>query len=252
MKNLKFLSILTAVVISFISCEEDESAKVNFEIIVTGESPNAIVQLNNTSDEADLFEWQFSEGAGIETSAEANPQITVDKVGEFTVTLTATTGTSEKTKTKTVNITGVNGINSYDDVKIGYLFSEDFGTYFSCTSGNVYLDDLVNRQNTDKVDLWFYYKYHIEVGSPLFAYLRSMPSFNLNANDEISVTDFDNLLQDRFDANLDYPEYAVDLELDEIPKVIPFKSSDGKIGLVKIQELYPGYFLMDVKVKKYF
>ena len=53
-QKLTFLSILLAITVLFTNCEEEDTVKVDFEIIVTGESPNAIVQLTNTPARADL------------------------------------------------------------------------------------------------------------------------------------------------------------------------------------------------------
>jgi PKD repeat protein len=259
MKNLTILSILVAAVISFTSCEEDDSAKVDFEVIVTGESPNAIVQLTNTSDEADSFTWTFSEGASVESSTETNPQIIVDKTGEFTITLTATTGTNEKVKTKTVSITGINGIYSYDDVVIGEVFFQDeYGYLLSCETGIVYKEAGLRTSQGSTIDMVIDYNSdaNIYIYSPhAYGWFiipgRTETYFNLNANNSITLTDFNNLQMDQFHTNLEYLEYDLSIKPNELPKIIPFIDGDGKIGLVKIQEIFPEYLLMDVKVQKY-
>ncbi len=259
MKKLTFLSILLAITVLFTNCEEEDTVKVDFEIIVTGESPNAIVQLTNTSDEADSFTWTFSEGADVETSDEANPQITVDKTGEFTITLTAITGSSENTKTKKVNITGVNGIYSYEDIVIGSgLYLEEYGYLLSCETGIVYKEAGLRTSQGSTIDMIIYYnpnaKIYIISPQAFGDFIipgRTESYFNLNENNSITVTDFNNIKNDQFSTNLEYIVYDLNFELNEIPKIIPFIDSDGKIGLVNIKELFPEYLLMDVKVQKY-
>jgi hypothetical protein len=261
MKKLAFLSILLAITVLFTNCEEKEdTVKVDFEIIVTGESPNAIVQLSNTSDEADSFIWTFSEGADVETSEEANPQITVDKVGEFSITLTATTGSSENTKTKKVNITGVNGIYSYDDVIIGELnHLEIYGCLLDCQNGIVYKENNLSSTKGEKVDIAIRYNadYSVRLYNPVKASMVIISNaqetlFNLNENNSITVADFDNIQTDQFYYNVEYAEdYYIRVEFNEIPTIIPFKDHNGKYGLVKIQEIFPEHLLMDVKAQKY-
>ncbi|MDA3952426.1 MAG: PKD domain-containing protein [Bacteroidales bacterium] len=259
MKKLKFLSILLAITVLFTNCEEEDIVKVDFEIIVTGESPNAIVQLTNTSDDADSFTWTFSEGADIETSTEANPQITVDKTGEFSITLTSTTGTNENTKTKTVNIAGVNGIYSYDDVKIGEInYRDTYGFMFSCESGVAYKEIGLRTSQGETIDMVISYNadYYITMYSPdKYGYFlipgRTTTKFNSNQNNTITVSDFNNIQTDQFTANLEYEENYPDFSFDELPKVVPFKFNDNKIGLVKLQEILPEYLLIDVKAQKY-
>jgi len=259
MKKLTFLSILLAITVLFTNCEEEDTVKVDFEIIVTGESPNAIVQLSNTSDEADSFTWTFSEGADLETSDEANPQITVDKVGEFTITLTATTGSSENKKIKTVNITGVNGIYSYDDIVIGDVFhQEEYGYLLSCETGTVYKEAGLRTSDGSTIDIVVDYNSDIEVSiySPhAYGWFiipgRTESYFNLNENNSITLMDFNNIQNDQFSANLEYVEYDLSIELNEVPKIIPFIDSESNIGLVNIKELFPEYLLVDVKVQKY-
>jgi PKD repeat protein len=60
------------VAISVISCSEDENAApplvLNFEISVTGEAPNAEINITNTSEGGSSYLWEFSQGAEIEIS----------------------------------------------------------------------------------------------------------------------------------------------------------------------------------------
>jgi hypothetical protein len=259
MKKLTFISALLGLAVLFTNCEEkDDSPKVDFEIIVTGESPNAVVAVINTSDEADSYTWTFSEGADIETSTAVSQQVTVDKVGDFTVTLTALTGDDEKSKSKTVNITGIGGINVFEDVHLGTVGYEDsIGIYFSCETGISYLETGLTNALKSTIDFvlesyvsTIIYSPNNYTGNPIMGHRKTW--FNGNEDKSFTIADFDTMsnelpLLSLSEAN----EFYVRTVLDDMPRVILMKDYEGKWGAIKIKEVDEYKVTLDVKMQKY-
>jgi PKD repeat protein len=256
MKKLTFIAALLGLTVLFTNCEEkDDLPKVDFEIIVTGESPNAVVAVINTSDEADSFTWTFSEGADIETSTAVSQQVTVDKVGDFTVTLTALTGDDEKSKSKTVNITGISGINVFENVEMGrYIYRDSIGVYFSCETGEVYT---YVPESATYIDFCLDVEGAMSIYSPnRYALdridLSSVTWFNDNTDNAFSVADFDAATSDLAFQNFnEADEYKVRMTFDEIPRVIIFKTEEEKWGVIKFKVVDEYKVTLDVKVQKY-
>jgi len=257
MKKLTFLAIMAMFAILLTNCEEEETTKVDFNIVVTGESPNAIVQLTNTSDSADLYTWEFSEGANIETSEETNPQLLVDKTGEFTITLTATIGKKEVSKTKKVTITGVNGISNFENVEFGTIYFEDsIGIFFSCETGLTYTASELNSSIKSIIDFAIKTNNLSVIYSPnryedpIVGYRKT--KFNGNIDNSFTISEFNAINDEQLLLNFSIAESEnFIIESDEFPKVILMRDYEGKWGAIKFKEHLTDRVFIDVKIQKY-
>ncbi|HAN17888.1 MAG: hypothetical protein A2X13_10760 [Bacteroidetes bacterium GWC2_33_15] len=258
MKKLTFLTLMAVTALFFASCEEDEdTSKVDFNVVVTGESPNAIVQITNTSDSADVFTWGFSEGANITTTTETNPQVIVDKTGDFKITLIATTGEKEEKKSKTVKITGKNGISFFENLEFGRSgYTNTYGEYFSCSSGLVYTENELTNSIKSIIDFVIYARGGIviygpdECDDPIVGYRTT--DFNNNIDNSFTIEDFNNLQDDENLKNLSNADnYYVVVYFEEPPRVILMKDYEGKWGAIKLKEVQTEKIIVDVKMQKY-
>lgn len=129
MKKLLFLSSMASVML--LSCSKDE-ARPNFSVNVTGESPNAKIEIINTSSDATSYSWTFGEGANIATSTDKDPgAILVDKAGELAIKLVVANGSEERELTRTVTVKGVNGISVFKDLEFGHNADDAiYGRFF--------------------------------------------------------------------------------------------------------------------------
>ncbi|HAS40903.1 MAG TPA: hypothetical protein DCS93_10505 [Microscillaceae bacterium] len=220
----------------------------NFEVQVTGEAPNAKISLVNKSISATSYEWTFGEGASINSSEDETPEgITVDKSGDFQVTLIAKSGSNQEQSTQTISITGNSAIVTYTDIALSQnLRDQTIGRFFSTSEGKVYLNSEVNATTGPLIDV----AYH---GFSTFNFFESPDNLLTNTipgavttipgttNTKIkkfqsgfSVTDFDGMTGDQLLKDLTVESDGNTIGSLNFPLTVIFENSKGKKGVIKL------------------
>jgi len=251
------LTIIASLFIS--SCKNNTEVEIiaDFEINLTGQSPEAIVTINNLTTGATSYKWEFSEGADTTGSdIQSPPNITIDKTGTFTVTLTATNETDTKIVTQTIDITGFNGINKYQNITFGAT-SESAGRSFSIEDGRIYNDNEITDNNSYLIDLvfvnWltmFFFEspsgsnHNVNIPNPNTTIIE-------NATDKLTEYDFNNITSDDFFETTTVIQTNNSFSITGLPALILFKTTDDKIGVILAKEFTDGNLITDIKVQKY-
>ena len=248
------------------ACTPSEDPVIaNFEVEVSGDSPNAKVILENKSSaDAESFLWIFSEGADKDSLTNKNPEIIVDKVGEFTIKLIATRGSESNTFTKDVQIAGKNGVKVFKDVELAMNgTSTDYGRCFSTVTGKTYKDSEINSTNGPLIDLLF-----VEWGQTMYFFDNPKD----DANDDLQIPAGQNVIVDNYP---NYPDNALTLEQfdaisdsealenltitngqnsfgnSSVPCIILFENAAGYKGAIKARLMNSDRMMFDIKVQKY-
>ncbi len=263
---MKRISLLLALITLIVfSCKEEiiEPAELiaDFEITVSGESPNAEVSVTNNSENATSYSWTFGEGASIDVSAEQNPaSFIVDKAGDFSVNLTVSGGTTEKSVSKTVSITGYNAIVHYTDLGFALNAGDDtYGRLFSFETDQMYLDSEINSDNGSKIHLAFG-----SIGGTLYYFdspsesAYNVPNatitnvINYESTPTITGTDFNNMVDDRLLADLVIVDDNNSFGNSSIPgNTVLFEISTGRKGVILTKAVNSSRLLVDIKIQKY-
>lgn len=247
----------------FTSCSKDDEKTplvADFSTTLTGQAPNAQVVITNASTGETTYQWTFGTGASINTSTEKTPPtITVDKAGDFTITLKVSNGNEYKEVTKTISITGNSAIRTYTDVAFSQTSgSNTYGRFFSTTTGLIYKDNEVNATSGTSIDLAF-------VGSNSSAiYFASPNSTNLgitipnatltkikNYQSGFSVSDFDSMSDDSKLQTLTVVDDGEVIGSLSFPLTVIFQNASGKKGVIKLKSINAERLLVDIKVQKY-
>ena len=157
LKSLLFAFVLISVIAS---CSKDDDVvpfDVKFEVSVTGDAPNATIAITNQTTGASTFEWTYGLGANEEGSALQSPtNFTVEKAGEFTITLKASDGSNEKTAEAKITINGNSAILTFTDVEFALNAGDaTYGRLFSIVDGRIYKDSEITAEMASKIDLAF-------------------------------------------------------------------------------------------------
>lgn len=253
------LLFLISLVAFFSSCSKDgETLTPDFDVVVTGKSPNAEIAIVNKSTSATSFEWVFGEGSSVATCKDETPaKITVDKVGEFTITLKATNGSETKELTKTVKVEGQNGVAFFKDIALSQVAGDTkMGRCLSVKTGKVY-KDIEAKDASKDIDLVYYgsQSAFIYFESPDKAEKITLanPKKTLvqNYKDRFDVKAFDDLVDDSSIKNLNvvYDESVIGSL--SFPLTVTFKTAENKVGIIKIKAINADRILFDMKVQKY-
>jgi len=262
-KKTFFIGILTSIIL--FSCKQDEiEPKVlvaNFETTITGEAPSCQITISNKSENASSYNWTFSEGANFSTSTNETPEtLTVDKTGNFTITLTVSDGTTEKEITKTISITGHNAIVEYSDLEFALNAGNDtYGRLYSFETNKMYLDSEITNDNGSKIHLAF-----SSMGGTMYYFDSpsnndySVPNatvtkvINYENTPTISSSDFNDMVDDRLLVELTIADDNNSFGNSSIPgNTVLFEISTGKKGVIITKAVNNDRLLVDIKIQKY-
>lgn len=264
MKKTIFFGILASVL--FFSCGKEivdppapKEIVADFEVTITGESPNAQISINNVSENATSYNWTFSEGANVLTSTEETPAtLTIDKAGEFTIKLVASNDSTEKELSKTISITGYSAIKIYSDLEFALNANDDtYGRLFSFETDTMYLDSEITDDNGSKINLAFG-----SMGQTMYYF--DSPDDNdynvpnatktavINSGNTISETDFNDMVDDRLLADLTITDDNDSFGNSSIPgNTVLFETSTGQKGVIITKDVNNVRLLVDIKIQKY-
>ncbi|WP_462281026.1 PKD domain-containing protein [Salinivirga cyanobacteriivorans] len=263
MKNFTLLLVLLAVMISC-SDEDNDGAKptADFELTVTGESPNAELTINNLSSDATSYEWTFGAQTIIETSEEPEPEnIIIDKAGKLYVTLRAKNSEGSDSKTDSIEIAGYSAIKTYTDITFGLNENSTYGRFYSFDTEQIYTANLINGENGSSIHIGFN-----SITTSMLQFVSpdnaddaglAIPNAthtivdNYQSSPVITVEEFDSMTNDSLlvDMTVTYDQDIFGSST--IPNMVFFELEDGRKGTIKAKELNSDNIVTDIKIQKY-
>lgn len=261
MKKIFLLLALASTILS--SCSDSEEIlHADFTAIVTGEAPNAKVVITNSSTGSSSYKWTFSQGANIAESSEQTPMtLSVDKTGDFTITLFIEEGSSNETTTKSFSIKGKNGINTFTDIEFAQdKDNTDYGHFFSISEGRILKTDEINETSGKTIDLVYYgsLSTFILFDSPkdlIFEKDFTIPGARAtkitNYQNDFNATMFDATNNDDNFKNLVVIHDESIIGSLKFPLVVLFETAEGLKGAIKLKTINVDKLTVDIKVQKY-
>jgi PKD repeat protein len=265
MKTKLYLFTIMLALVATACTPSEDPVIANFEVEVSGDSPNATVTLENkSSNDAESYLWIFSEGADKDSLTIKNPVINVDKAGEFTIKLKATRGSESNIFTKKVQIAGKNGVKVFKDIELAMDgTSTEYGRCFSTVTGKIYKDSEVNSANGSLIDLLF-----INFGNTMYFFDNPKDE----ANDGLQIPQGQNVVVDNYP---NYPDDVFTIEQfdaitdseslesltitngqnsfgnSSVPCIILFQNAAGFKGAIKAKVMNSDRMMFDITVQKY-
>jgi PKD repeat protein len=225
---------------------------------------------------ANLLTRKWTATAGtIANDTAGNTSIYFKDPGTYQVTLTAENGKESKTVTKTITVKANTGLRTITDVKFGINAAQaTIGACYSTRLRKVFRKgDDVSAVGKD-IDIVFFglnqgfsynkfispdsassYAFSAIPGSTYTRFLNSMEACNCSL--ALTVADFDAMTDDAPLRNVhisDTAEGGVPFTNAVSPRIILFRTSDGRTGAIKVKSFVPdgtsSYIIVDIKVQK--
>lgn len=265
---MKKIILFSAMLLFIVSCTEKDSEKeepviADFDAVLTGESPNAKIQLTNKSTGATSYRWNFDKGAADSVSTEHSPStVNVDRAGSFIVRLTAINNNEKHSVSKTLTINGYNAIVTYPDLEFALdAGNTTYGRYFSFETGKMLKDTEINATNGSKIHLAFgsmehtmyYFESPDKTNVPGLLNITGATHtkiINWQANPSISVASFDSMVDDRLLSGL-IINGTNDSFGNQLPCTILFELADHRKGIIKAKAVNSARLLADIRIQKY-
>jgi hypothetical protein len=261
MKPLAIICCLLATLLLFSCSEESILKEHNFSLSYSGSSPGARVNIHNHSTAQGPVEWVFGPGANIPASTSEHPEpLTVNKAGEFFVTLNVHQGDSVKSITKSVIIPGNTILETLTDVEFLLDPGPTRARSFSVRKVKMYKDVEIDRNTGKDIDLVLY---SLSPSVKIFAspderkrkfYIpNGLKTIIVNNAAETGVTPevFEQAVTDSF-----LPKYGLNSSdhgtfSSPGPHVILIALPDGRKGAILTNEITESHVVTDIKVQKY-
>lgn len=259
----KTTSLLVTICLILFSCSKDEETpfEVDFTATVSGESPNAQVNITNNSTGASTFSWTFGIGSDIESSSEKNPvPLSVDKSGDFSITLVISNGSEEKEVSKIVSITGENAIIEFTDLEFAQKNDDsNYDRFFSTSEGLMFEQSEINSTNGPLIDVVFqggqgsfiFFESPDELFDKTYEIPDALSTKVKNYNSGFDVSIFDEMDNDKELKDLTIVHDNEAIGSLDFPLVVLFENSEGKKGAIKLREINSDRLLVDIKIQKY-
>lgn len=231
-----------------------------------------LLHLNNLSTNAYTYVWEIV-GATPSLSTATNPDINFGSAGTYTIVLKATNDKETKTLQKQVTIQPNTNLLTFSNVKLGISSAHStIGCFFSSYLGTVIKQGEVNGTNDSKIDFGFFglnssftYNQFVspdEVQNTAFASIPNATHTKVVNSQELVGTQITSSAFDGINAGSDFNAITVTesnagktpFSNAVVPRVVIFKTEDGRKGAVKIKNFVSvgtaSYILVDIKVQK--
>ena len=229
----------------------------------------------NKSVSATSYKWTF-QGGNPSTSTEENPTVVFTGVGAHEVTLEASNDKTSQIFKSTITVQPDTNLRILTNIKLGINTSHNnnnIGAMFSTTTRQVYKANEINDQNSGLIDIVFqglnsnltYNKFISpdQVNNYGFLSLKNAQS-TIFVNSQNLCNCGLNFTEVQFDAMVnDTPIKALNISYSAAgeqqfgftyPRIILFKTQDGRKGVIKIKDMVKNgassYILCDIKVQK--
>jgi len=229
----------------------------------------------NKSISATSYKWTF-QGGNPATSTEENPTVVFTSVGTHEVTLEASNDKTSQIFKSIITVQPDTNLRILTNIKLGINTAHNnnnIGAMFSTTTRQVYKANEINDQNSGLIDIVFqglnsnltYNKFISpdQVNNYGFLSLKNAQSTifvnsqNLcNCGLNFTEAQFDAMVNDNpvKDLNISYSAAAEQQFGFTYPRIILFKTQDGRKGAIKVKDMVKNgsssYILFDIKVQK--
>lgn len=229
----------------------------------------------NKSISATSYKWTF-QGGNPATSTEENPTVVFTSVGAHEVTLEASNDKTSQIFKSTITVQPDTNLRILTNIKLGINTAHNnnnIGAMFSTTTRQVYKANEINDQNSGLIDIVFqglnsnltYNKFISpdQVNNYGFLSLKNAQSTifvnsqNLcNCGLNFTEAQFDAMVNENpvKDLNISYSAAAEQQFGFTYPRIILFKTQDGRKGAIKVKDMVKNgsssYILCDIKVQK--
>ncbi|GGX29404.1 PKD domain-containing protein [Aquimarina muelleri] len=234
----------------------------------------AKVNFTSTSISTTDYIWTI-EGANITTSQDKDVEVVFNTIGEQKITLTASNGKEIKSVSKNITFLKNTNLREFKDIKLGINTAHknnSVGSFFSISSRKVYTKQEITPEIGKTIDLVFYGLNSTYTRNQFVSpnQLSKTPFDNIqkpktttfintqelcNCPDSLTKKQFDEMIDDAQLTKLTL-DTEDNLYFDNIvvPRIILFKTQEGKKGAIKIKEYNSNgensYILVDIKVQK--
>lgn len=247
----------------------------NYTIKEIDDNMNAPVKLffNNTSISALTYNWEITGPANFNFTS-INPDVILPLAGNYQVKLTASNVKETLSKTINVNVLAYTNLAIQNNIELGIATAQNtIGVSYSSINKKVYKSSEINSINGSQIDVLFYginatfgFCAFISPNNTVGFGLTSIPNptntvFN-NKQEEnsssipiITSQDFDVLINENNIQNMIIPSNNNLFNSNTIPRIIPFRTQDGRKGLIKLKSVIPygnnSRIVIDLKVQKH-
>ncbi|RZJ53656.1 MAG: PKD domain-containing protein [Flavobacterium sp.] len=233
------------------------------------------IDFTNKSISATSYKWSF-EGGNPATSTEENPTVTFTNAGNHEVILEAFNDKTSEIFKSTITVLPDTNLRILTDIKLGINSAHNnnnIGAMFSTVTRKVYKANEINDDNSGLIDIVFqglnsnftYNKFispdqannygFLELEnaqSTVFINSQSLCNCGLN----FTEAQFDAMVNDTQikSLNINYTASGAQEFGFTYPRIILFKTQDGRKGAIKIKSMIKNgtssYILCDIKVQK--
>ncbi|WP_343617808.1 PKD domain-containing protein [Flavobacterium sp.] len=233
------------------------------------------IQLINKSISATKYKWTFQDGFP-SASNDENPKVVFTSVGIHEIILEASNDKTSQIFKMSITVKPDSNLQILNDVKLGINTAHNnnnIGAMFSTSTRQVYKANEINEQNSSLIDIVFqglnsnltYNKFISpdQANNYGFSALKNAQSTifinsqNLcNCGLNFTETQFDAMVNDTplKSLNISYSSAGEQQFGFTYPRIILFKTEDGRKGAIKIKDMVKNgtssYVLCDIKIQK--
>ncbi len=237
------------------------------------EVPFTATMQNNCTSATD-YNWSFA-GANPTTSTSATPSVVYNTAGTYTITLTASNDKKSMPLTKTITLLPNSNLYKFTNVHLGINTAQNtIGSYFSSVLRQVIKSSDVTAANGSKIDFAYFglnnlftYNKFLSPDSVQHFTFSAIPNAittkvinkqeTCSCGSSMTAAQFDAMTNDAVLQSTTVNQTGAGLaQFDNttIPRVVLFKTQDGRKGAVKIKQFInagqQSYIVCDIKVMK--
>jgi len=233
------------------------------------------INFTNKSISATSYKWTF-EGGNPAVSTEENPIVTFTSAGNHEVTLEASNDKTSQIYKSTITVLPDTNLRILTNIKLGINSAHNnnnIGAMFSTVTRQVYKANEITDENSSLIDIVFQglnsnltnnrfispdqannYGFLALKNAQSTIFINSQNLCNCGLN--FTETQFDAMINDSpiKSLNINYSAAGAQEFGFAYPRIILFKTQDGRKGVIKIKDMVKNgagsYILCDIKVQK--
>jgi len=233
------------------------------------------IKFTNKSISSTNYKWSF-EGGNPATSTEENPTVVFTSAGNHEVVLEAFNDKKSEIFKSTITVLPDTNLRTFNNIKLGINTAHNtnaIGAMFSTVTRQVYKANEINDENSSLIDIVFQglnsnftfnkfitpdqannYGFFVLKNAQSTIFINSQNLCNCGLN--FTETLFDSMVNDTpiKSLNINYSAAGAQEFGFTYPRIILFKTQNGRKGAIKIKEMVKNgtssYILCDIKVQK--
>lgn len=229
------------------------------------------IKTNNTTVSATSYSWSAI-GSTTPTSTAINPDFSYTVAGNYTIQLTATNTKSTQTVSQNITVLPNSNLSIQNNIKLGINTAQNsIGCFYSTIEKKVYKANEVDATNGSLIDIVFFglnssfssnrfiaandasnYTFSAIPNGTNTSYINKQETCSCGVN--ISDSQFNAMTNDTLLQGITISNQMVNFNDLIVPRIVPFKTQDGRKGLIKIKSFtndgLNSYIIVDIKVQK--